>query len=189
MSKPSFLISGSFLMIALSASCAVSEEESTPGATGGKQALLGPQSPGDTALLRSEYATGWQIYACVNGALTFSRPYANLTGEIVHWGPGFDPDLLAAGPGPRWETYGGQGFSRIRGQVASSFPNENPAANIPDLLLDVVGSEGDGPLAGVVNIIRRGSTGGTAAVGSSCDPASGETWIDYSATYEFYTRQ
>jgi hypothetical protein len=137
-----------------------------------------PQAPGDTYLLRSEEAQGWQIYACVNGALAFSRPYAGLSGEIVHFGPG-----------PFWETYGDQGFSRIRGGGAIAFPNENPGANIPDLLLNVVSSEGDGPLASAVNIIRRNSCGGTAVVGSSCENGSDEVWVNYTATYEFYARR
>jgi Protein of unknown function (DUF3455) len=136
-----------------------------------------PQAPGDTYLLRAEEAQGWQIYACVDGALTFSRPYAGLSGEIVHFGPG-----------PFWETYGDQGFSRIRGGGAVAFPNDNPGENIPDLLLNVVSSEGDGPLAGAVNIIRRNSRGGTAAVGSACENDSDEIWVPYTATYEFYAR-
>jgi Protein of unknown function (DUF3455) len=136
-----------------------------------------PQAPDDTYLLRAEEAEGWQIYACVNGALAFSRPYAGLSGEIVHFGPG-----------PFWETYGDQGFSRIRGGGAVPFPNENPAENIPDLLLNVVSSEGDGPLASAVNIIRRNSRGGTAAVGSWCEDGSDEIWVPYTATYEFYAR-
>jgi hypothetical protein len=136
-----------------------------------------PQAPDDTYLFRTEEAQGWQIYACVNGSLTFSRPYAGLSGEIVHWGPG-----------PFWETYGDQGFSRIRGGGAVAFPNDNPGENIPDLLLNVVSSEGDGPLAGAVNIIRRNSIGGTAAVGSSCEDGSDEIWVPYTTIYEFYAR-
>ncbi len=136
-----------------------------------------PQAPQGTYLLRSETAQGWQIYGCVNGTLTFSRPYAGLSGEIIHFGPG-----------PFWETYGNQPFSRIRGGGAVAFPNPDPAWNIPDLLLNVVSSEGGGPLASAVNIIRRDSTGGTAAVGSSCAAGSPEIWVPYTATYEFYAR-
>lgn len=135
-------------------------------------ALPDPQQPAGTVLDRVEVATGWQIYNCADGAVTgFSRPYAGLSGEIVHWGPG-----------PFWETYGDQGFSRIRGAVVASFPNE--PGNIPDLLLNVVSTEGDGPLAGDTQIIRRDATGGVAVVGEACDGSA--KWIDYTATYEFY---
>jgi Protein of unknown function (DUF3455) len=140
-------------------------------------AAADPQAPAGTYLILSAQASGWQIYACVNGSLAFSRPYAGLTDEIVHWGPG-----------PYWETYGDQDFSRIRGALATNgtFPNDDPAWNIPDLLLNVISSEGDGLLADTVNIIRRNSSGGVGAVGSSCASGSDDVWVAYTATYEFY---
>lgn len=139
--------------------------------------LSDPEAPQGTVLDRVEQAVGWQIYPCSDGEVssdTVNRPYAGLSGEIVHYGPG-----------PFWETYGDQGYSRIRAaRVGDPFPNE--PGNIPDLLLEVNLTEGEGPLAGVTNVIRRNSTGGFAQAGDYCEPGATEKWVDYTANYEFY---
>jgi hypothetical protein len=143
---------------------------------------VAPQLPDGVQVLRAEQAQGFQIYTCQG---TFQRPYAELTGEIVHYGPGgaFPTDI----PGPRWETYGGQGFSRVIGSVApgGAFPNADPGSNIPDLLLNVIAVEGDGPLAQATNILRLNTTGGTFPQGDFFCDQNNEVWVPYTATYVF----
>lgn len=138
-----------------------------------------PQPPAGTVLVRSESARGYQIYSCnSSGALQFSRPYAGLSGKIIHWGPG-----------PFWETYD-QPYSRIRGAATGTFPNPDPQQNIPDLTLTVTETVGTGPLAGITDIIRRNSTGGgPTRAGQPCQVGSADVWVDYRATYEFYERR
>lgn len=140
-----------------------------------------PQLPDGVEVLRVEQAEGVQIYTC-QGA--FQRPFAGLTGEIIHYGPGgaFQTDT----PGPRWETYGDQGYSRVIGRVAQggTFANADPGSNIPDLLLDVIASDGDGPLSQATNILRLDATGGTFPQDGYCDE-NNEVRVPYTATYVF----
>lgn len=138
-----------------------------------------PEAPEGTYLIRSEHAVGWQIYSCNdNNVYQFSRPYATLTNDVVHYGPG--------NPGAWWETYN-QPFSRVRAVAVGTFPNDDPGSNIPDLLLNAAETEGDGPLANVSNVIRRNAVGGGPdRPGQPCDPADGDLWVDYEADYEFY---
>ncbi len=144
-----------------------------------------PQAPNSTYVVGSYQTTGWQIYRCSDaGVLVFDRPYADLPNEIVHWGPGTRPEV--PNQGPRWQTYGSQGYSLIRGGAATVFPNPDPARNIPDLLVPVAQSEGSGPLGSVDYVLRTNSTGGTdGRVGRSCAVGSGDVWIDYRTTYTF----
>ncbi len=150
-------------------------------------ATTDPTAPSGTRLLSTHSAQGHQIYRCSDaGTLVFDRPYAGLSGQIVHWGPGTGPGVTAL-PGPRWETYGTQTFSRIRGGASTAFANPDPGNNIPDLLVTVAGREGNGPLARTTHVIRRDSRGGTdGRVGGSCTPGSADVWIPYTTTYEFY---
>ncbi len=140
-----------------------------------------PQAPEGTTLLRTEHAVGWQIYTCNSaGVLQFSRPYAGLTGDIVHYGPG--------NPGAWWETYN-QPYSAVRAVAVGTFPNDDPGNNIPDLLLEAAQNEGDGPLSAITHVIRRNSQGGGPdRVGQPCEPGSADVWVDYRTDYEFYTR-
>lgn len=146
-------------------------------------ALAGPPDPlqvpeGQELLLRAR-AQGVQIYECrataedpAAYAWGFKEPAATLSRGIVHY------------RGPNWQSI--RDGSRVAGRVLTSLPDEDPAANIPDLLLEATANSGSGVLGDVEFIQRLGSQGGVGPSGP-CDPmVDAEVPVPYTAQYRFF---
>lgn len=134
------------------------------------------QPPQGQQLVLQAAASGVQIYECRSdaaGASTwaFKEPAAQLRRNIIHY------------RGPNWQsTHDG---SRVMGRVVASVPNQDPAKNIPDLLLEAVGNSGRGVLGSIDFVQRLRSMGGVGPTGSCNPSADGEVAVPYSSVYRF----
>lgn len=135
------------------------------------------QPPEGQQLVLQASASGVQIYEChtdAAGASTwaFKEPAAQLRRNIIHY------------RGPNWQST--QDGSRVMGRVVASVPNNDPAKNIPDLLLEAVDNSGDGVLGSIDFVQRLRSMGGVGPAGS-CKPSADEVAVPYSSTYRFWS--
>jgi hypothetical protein len=142
--------------------------------------LLQPPE-GQEVVLRAK-ARGVQIYECraaeqAPGTFTwqFKEPAAQLRRDIIHY------------RGPTWQS--SNDGSLVTGRLLASRPSDDPAEDIPDLLLEAAETSGDGVLSDVAFIQRLDSRGGVGPSGP-CDPQEDtEVAVPYRATYVFWSPQ
>lgn len=128
--------------------------------------------PADECLVESVEAEGVQIYSCVNTAWVLKAPEANLAQHGRFVGNHF--------LGPTWQWKDG---SKVKAAKTASAPGPT-AGDIPQLLLTVTRSDGDGVLEGVKHIQRLSTSGGSAPV-TACIGIE-DLVVPYKATYLFY---
>jgi hypothetical protein len=135
-------------------------------------------APPDTQVIESTTATGVQVYTCEFDAShtlgwVFKNPLARLY-------DGHGQESVHHFAGPSWQARDG---STIVGHVLSQVASDTPGS-IPQLLLDVKSTAGNGALSDVRYVQRLDTVGG-AAPAESCttEHATGES--PYFARYVF----
>ncbi len=121
---------------------------------------------------------GSQIYTCAaEGKWTLTAPEATLYLD--------GKEVGKHGKGPSWTWSDGSG---ITGKLLGSKPSAQPAKDIPDVTLGVVGTSGPKGFLSAVQHITRTETHGGVAPAEGCDAAhlNEIQHVPYSAVYTFW---